>query len=158
MVLSEIIVGEGIVDGSLNGQTIADIQRQRMEATQMLNISPARLTSTFRTATVDVDIPALFDAFQGQLTAATQWRSDIGKGWIVGKSDSSLFNSFLLPNDRLPNAYCANHGFITARSHHRGGVNVLLADGSVRTVSNSISLNTWRAYSTIAGGEATGGL
>ena len=158
MVLSEVVVGEGIVDGSLNSQTIADIQRNRMEATQMLNISPARLTSTFRTATVDVDIPTLFDTFQGQLTAARQWRSDIGKGWIVGKSDSSLYNTFLLPNDRLPNAYCANHGFIAARSNHRGVVNMLLADGSVKTVSDNVSRNVWRAYSTIAGGESVGGL
>jgi prepilin-type N-terminal cleavage/methylation domain-containing protein len=39
-----------------------------------------------------------------------------------------------------------------ARSKHNG-VHATLADGSVRFVSNSISLDTWRAASTIAGGE-----
>jgi prepilin-type processing-associated H-X9-DG protein len=35
---------------------------------------------------------------------------------------------------------------VTARSYHGGGlVNVLLMDGSVRSVSNSITLTSWRA-------------
>ena len=40
-----------------------------------------------------------------------------------------------------------------ARSHHPGGVNVLLADGSVRFVGETIDLASWRAMGTIAGGE-----
>jgi prepilin-type processing-associated H-X9-DG protein len=42
---------------------------------------------------------------------------------------------------------------ITARSYHPGGVNVLLADGSVRFVKSSISGFTWRALGTVAGNE-----
>jgi prepilin-type N-terminal cleavage/methylation domain-containing protein/prepilin-type processing-associated H-X9-DG protein len=42
---------------------------------------------------------------------------------------------------------------ITARSYHPGGVNVLLGDASVRFVKNTISGPTWRALSTVAGGE-----
>jgi prepilin-type N-terminal cleavage/methylation domain-containing protein/prepilin-type processing-associated H-X9-DG protein len=41
-----------------------------------------------------------------------------------------------------------------ARSRHAGGVNVAMADGSVRFVSNTIDLRTWRALGTRAGGEA----
>jgi prepilin-type N-terminal cleavage/methylation domain-containing protein/prepilin-type processing-associated H-X9-DG protein len=41
----------------------------------------------------------------------------------------------------------------TARSYHPGGVNTLLADGSVRFVKSSIDGNTWRALGTVAGGE-----
>ena len=40
-----------------------------------------------------------------------------------------------------------------ARSHHSGGINALMADGSVRFVKNSISMPTWLALNTIAGGE-----
>ena len=43
-----------------------------------------------------------------------------------------------------------------ARSRHPGGVNVLLGDGSVRFVSNSIALTTWQALGSSQGGEAIG--
>ena len=40
-----------------------------------------------------------------------------------------------------------------ARSRHTGGVNVLLGDGSVRFVRDSIANVTWRALGTMNGGE-----
>lgn len=43
----------------------------------------------------------------------------------------------------------------TARSAHPGGVNLMLVDTSVRFVSESVSLETWQAYSTPRGGEVT---
>jgi prepilin-type processing-associated H-X9-DG protein len=43
-----------------------------------------------------------------------------------------------------------------ARSRHPGGVNVLLADGSVRFVSDNIAVPTWRALGTMNGGEVIG--
>jgi prepilin-type N-terminal cleavage/methylation domain-containing protein/prepilin-type processing-associated H-X9-DG protein len=43
-----------------------------------------------------------------------------------------------------------------ARSRHTNGVNVSMCDGSVRFVSNNISLATWRAASTSQGGEVLG--
>ncbi len=42
---------------------------------------------------------------------------------------------------------------INARSYHPGGDNVLLGDGSVRFIKNSIDGMTWRALGTVAGGE-----
>jgi prepilin-type processing-associated H-X9-DG protein len=42
---------------------------------------------------------------------------------------------------------------VTARSYHNGGVNVLLMDGSVRFVTSGLSMATWRALGTRAGGE-----
>ena len=43
-----------------------------------------------------------------------------------------------------------------ARSKHSGGVNVAMADGSVRFISNSINLTTWQAMGTKSGGEPVG--
>jgi prepilin-type N-terminal cleavage/methylation domain-containing protein/prepilin-type processing-associated H-X9-DG protein len=51
-----------------------------------------------------------------------------------------------------------NNGAVwaSARSRHSGGVNVALADGSVRFMSNSITLVTWQALATRAGNETLG--
>jgi prepilin-type N-terminal cleavage/methylation domain-containing protein len=45
------------------------------------------------------------------------------------------------------------YAILTARSYHRGIVQVVFLDGSVRTVSDSIELNIWRALGTRAGAE-----
>jgi len=42
---------------------------------------------------------------------------------------------------------------ITSRSYHPGGVNALLADGSVRFIKSSIAGSVWRALGSINGGE-----
>jgi prepilin-type processing-associated H-X9-DG protein len=40
-----------------------------------------------------------------------------------------------------------------ANSLHPGGVNLMLADGSVRFIKSSVDLTTWRALGTRNGGE-----
>ncbi|MBN9122729.1 MAG: DUF1559 domain-containing protein, partial [Planctomycetes bacterium] len=50
----------------------------------------------------------------------------------------------------------AQNNIIAARSRHLGGVQVCLADGSVRFVQNTVDPTVWRAAGTIAGGEVTG--
>jgi prepilin-type processing-associated H-X9-DG protein len=45
---------------------------------------------------------------------------------------------------------------MTASSRHANGVNVLLGDGSVRFISNSVSLPTWRGLGSRDGGEVLG--
>lgn len=50
-------------------------------------------------------------------------------------------------------AQSASSVLIIARSLHKGGVNVTLADGSVRQVVNSIDLAVWQALGSINGGE-----
>jgi hypothetical protein len=58
---------------------------------------------------------------------------------------------------------CVNHNSqagakISSRSLHAGGVMVNLGDGSVHFVADTIALDVWQAYGSIAGGEVTGGL
>jgi prepilin-type N-terminal cleavage/methylation domain-containing protein/prepilin-type processing-associated H-X9-DG protein len=61
------------------------------------------------------------------------------------------------PN-RPPGASASNQAtaHAAARSNHPGGVNVVLADGSTRFISNSISASTWRALATRNLGEVVG--
>jgi prepilin-type N-terminal cleavage/methylation domain-containing protein/prepilin-type processing-associated H-X9-DG protein len=53
----------------------------------------------------------------------------------------------------LGNAYFWGEQDYAARSYHPGGVNALLADGSVRFIKNSINLLTWQAIASINAGE-----
>jgi prepilin-type N-terminal cleavage/methylation domain-containing protein/prepilin-type processing-associated H-X9-DG protein len=59
----------------------------------------------------------------------------------------------------IPQAPCVWSGsdiFTLARSYHTGGVNVGLADGSVRFVPNSIDATVWKALGSRNGGEVVG--
>jgi prepilin-type N-terminal cleavage/methylation domain-containing protein len=63
-----------------------------------------------------------------------------------------------LPYEPPPGAVGSGRGqsSIAARSHHVGGVHVLLCDGSARFVSDSISLPTWQALSTMKRHDVVG--
>lgn len=50
------------------------------------------------------------------------------------------------------------YAMITSRSFHSSVVNVARVDGSVRSISDSVDLATWRALGTRAGGEIPGNL
>jgi prepilin-type processing-associated H-X9-DG protein len=67
------------------------------------------------------------------------------------------FVTYLPPNSPLPDATAHGQGWLSARSSFSGGVNAALADGSVRFVRDSISITTWRALATRAGGEVISG-
>lgn len=77
-------------------------------------------------------------------------------GWIVGKPLATAFITYMPPNDPTPDIHSMGIGFYAARSFHPGGVNVAIADGSVRFVGDDIDMNVWRALGTIAGGEVIG--
>ncbi len=49
-----------------------------------------------------------------------------------------------------------SYAIITSRSHHTGIVQSALLDGSVRALSESIDLATWRSLGTRSGGEVVG--
>jgi prepilin-type N-terminal cleavage/methylation domain-containing protein/prepilin-type processing-associated H-X9-DG protein len=71
----------------------------------------------------------------------------------TGAGANGCFNE---PLRNLPCTLGPNPGILASRSRHEGGVQVLLGDGSVRMVRNSIDINTWRALSTMSAGEVLG--
>jgi prepilin-type N-terminal cleavage/methylation domain-containing protein/prepilin-type processing-associated H-X9-DG protein len=83
-----------------------------------------------------------------------------GDAWATGGLAMTLFNTVATPNAYNDTwAYCGNPSsgtmatFSNADSYHPGGVNVLMADGSVKFVKNTINQTTWWSLGTISGGE-----
>ena len=56
-------------------------------------------------------------------------------------------------NSEDPNYWCGTMCSVAPTSNHPGGVNVCFADGSVKFIKNSISLQTWWALGTRNQGE-----
>lgn len=91
------------------------------------------------------------------------FRGDTGLRWGYGSTAYTLFQTVVPPNSKqYPWNTCEdqcvgcnlNAGtFVNAQSNHPGGVNVMLADGSVRFIKDSISPQTWMALGTRANGE-----
>jgi prepilin-type processing-associated H-X9-DG protein len=87
----------------------------------------------------------------------------VGRGysWFMAVYNQSFtYSTRLRPNDRpTSNHECelwSSPGVFGARSEHTGGVQVLMADGAVRFIGDSIDLNTWRALGSRSGGEVVG--
>ncbi len=83
---------------------------------------------------------------------------------MKGAANMALFNTVVTPNSQVyPWSWCTDWPDGTneieiswpraAFATISGGVNVLLADGSVRFIKNSISQATWFALGTRANGE-----
>jgi prepilin-type N-terminal cleavage/methylation domain-containing protein/prepilin-type processing-associated H-X9-DG protein len=86
-----------------------------------------------------------------------------GSRWGWGAVSMSLFQTIVPPNStqykwNSCRSSCGGCGpddasYSNAQSNHSGGVNVLMADGSVKFVKDSINMYTWMALGTKAGGE-----
>jgi len=81
----------------------------------------------------------------------------MGRWWFWTGREHTLYNHTQTPNGRHPDCF---HGMVTpaigmstARSQHPGGVHLLMGDGSVRFVEQSISQAVWRGLGTRNGGE-----
>jgi prepilin-type N-terminal cleavage/methylation domain-containing protein/prepilin-type processing-associated H-X9-DG protein len=82
-----------------------------------------------------------------------------GDSWAHGCMAQTLFNTVAPPNAFSGEwTHCSSSSgsmsaFSNADSYHPGGVNVMMADGSVRFIKNSVNQGTWWALGTKAGGE-----
>jgi len=93
----------------------------------------------------------------GKRTAGTTDQSNgVASTWGAGRMpEGPLMNELLTPNSTHQDCFNVGQftGLNTARSRHAGGVNALLADGSVRFVKSSVNQTTWWALGSKAGGE-----
>jgi prepilin-type processing-associated H-X9-DG protein len=92
----------------------------------------------------------------GTLSGKTKQTSFAGRNWINGNYMTTRYNHVMLPNTfsvTRGNSPNNNGGAITASSRHSGGVNLALADGSVRFVQDDVALSIWRALGSRNGNE-----
>jgi prepilin-type N-terminal cleavage/methylation domain-containing protein len=95
--------------------------------------------------------------------------------WVEGDVHETGFTTTFPPNTKVPyttggvlydvdytslrdgeSITLPTYAAVTARSHHVGGVNALLMDGSVRFVRDGVGRDLWRALGTRSGGETIG--
>jgi len=81
-----------------------------------------------------------------------------GRYWAAGEYTNSVGNANTTPNSKAPD--CSGWGGVgtgigtfSARSNHSGGVNVLMADGSVKFIKDTINQITWLSLATRSGRE-----
>jgi prepilin-type processing-associated H-X9-DG protein len=103
-------------------------------------------------------------------SGTVQWNVSDPRGfaWANGEHRCALYNHHMTPNSPTPDCIGVQiggpvqtrytpYGWRTARSRHAGGVNLLLADGSLQFIADEIDEAIWRAYSTIAADEPSNG-
>ncbi len=82
--------------------------------------------------------------------------------WEVGAVGMTLFNTIVPPNSQqyrwsacrsTSGGWPDQANYANASSNHAGGVNVLLSDGSVKFMKDSIAKTTWWSLGTRANGE-----
>jgi prepilin-type N-terminal cleavage/methylation domain-containing protein/prepilin-type processing-associated H-X9-DG protein len=108
------------------------------------------------------------EALQGPGTASSVYGPYWGSGthtavhgYIAGPTASSAYQLAFLPNGKTGYLYPGPTYLSIAQlpyawtfsSRHPGGVNMVMGDGSVRFIKNSISVYVWSGLSTIAAGE-----
>jgi prepilin-type N-terminal cleavage/methylation domain-containing protein/prepilin-type processing-associated H-X9-DG protein len=79
-----------------------------------------------------------------------------GMDWIIGYLSDTRYTHIMPPNSpscELGGAWFGERGAFTASSRHPGVVNVLMCDGSVKPVKNSVAPPAWWGLGTMAGGE-----
>lgn len=89
--------------------------------------------------------------------AVNRFVSSRGRVWAGQAYENTMYNHYLTPNSERYDCYFwVNRGLTGPRSRHTQGIQSLLGDGSVRFVSDSIDLGTWRSLGTRGGGEVIG--
>jgi prepilin-type N-terminal cleavage/methylation domain-containing protein/prepilin-type processing-associated H-X9-DG protein len=127
------------------------------------NDSDARSDSLVMSGTISLNptgIDATYAACQAlNPMTTTRLTRRQGMSWVMGEMCCTAYNHVAPPNGKT----CAGLGFsgnmanmpmqVPPSSRHPGGVNVLMGDGSVRFVKNSINQLTWMAIGSSNGGE-----
>jgi len=81
-----------------------------------------------------------------------------GLQYYRGLLVATYYNHTMTPNAKRRDCVISSlyYGHVAARSYHPAGVEIGLADGSVRFATDSVDDQIWRAVGTMGGGEPAG--
>lgn len=129
---------------------------------------PRRNMTYFEDPNVAYTLPQLVSICKraADLKQFSSFSRAIGGAWSspVGHLHGNTYQHLMTPNTiscRYTNSgddYSGNNYAYTPSSEHGGGVNVLMADGTVQFVSDSVDSEIWWAAGSKNGSEATNGL
>ncbi len=94
-----------------------------------------------------------FTSWRGGSSPALRGR---GISWAFSGAINSMTNGYTTPNSRIPDIVTHWTGYFAPRSHHSGGAQIAMADGSVHFLSSSIQTHLHRALHSCNGGEIVG--
>jgi len=141
-----------ILDGTSNTAMFSESTLARPDtATSLTEDNRADVIVSYNSGSVSALTEALCSAIGANVNTFRNAR------WVDGWPTRTGYDHRLPPNSFVSDGARVSpirELWKAARSRHPGGVNLLLCDGSVRFVNNSIDLDTWRALASRSGGEA----
>jgi prepilin-type N-terminal cleavage/methylation domain-containing protein/prepilin-type processing-associated H-X9-DG protein len=159
---------ESLIDGLSNTTAVTETVRSTATSTyandpQGVFLVTGNNSTTGPPLNSDADYASLCLSLP---STTTQFQATRGVRWHYGAPGHSLYNHLRPPNDKqpdcrggLPHSTRSDPLWswlslnIAARSKHPGGVNSLMADGSVRFIKDSINVLVWQGLGSRNGGE-----
>lgn len=91
-----------------------------------------------------------FTSWRGGSSPALRGR---GASWGFSGSINSLTNGYHSPNNRIPDVVTHFTGYFAPRSYHTGGAHVMMSDGAIKFLTDSIDTALHRAIHSCNGRE-----
>jgi len=153
---SEVLTSEASPRQGVRGNSTGNVSGG--SAANLLDVNSLGIASVSQTAA-----KADFALCTAKFISAGGTGGGSGYRWACGAMGYSLFNTVATPNltkwsaCRMDCCVQAQHAhYVNASSYHSGGVNCLMADGSVKFVKDSVAMGTWWALGTKNNGEVIG--
>ena len=147
-----------IIDGA--SQTVAFSERLRGSGATG-NFDIGRDVYVYKYIDIGNSIESMLACRIASRTTTKATFSNSGRWWFWTGRERTLYNHTQTPNGQVIDCFHGNIltqiGMVTARSNHYDGVNVLMADGSVRFTRNSVNLAVWKALGSRNGNELVDG-
>jgi prepilin-type N-terminal cleavage/methylation domain-containing protein/prepilin-type processing-associated H-X9-DG protein len=145
-----------VTDGTSNTAAFAESKRGHEVGSTLPAFDNATCTALFST---NIDNFAMPQCDPNARNSSYRYR---GQEYYRAFGPTAFYTHTLTPNSQYVdcgtyadsaalNNFSRTH--LAAKSNHPGGVNVAMADGSVRFVKNTINIVPWRGVGTRAGGE-----